>query len=149
MASTGTAVPVMLQSLVDGFRIVVSEQRLTDAEWDEQVQIALDWVPQTKAVIVVTEGSGLTSKQRSVYARYQALLAQPTAVLSSAALVRGIVTAMSWLGGNHRAFAPEKIDQAFDYMKVGASSRPRILREIEALQARLRAAAPGGMGDVG
>jgi hypothetical protein len=139
----------MLQGLVEGIRIVVSEQRVTDAEWEEQVRIALDLVPQTKAAIVVTEGSGLTSKQRSLYARHAALLAQPTAVITSAALVRGIVTALSWLGGNTRAFAPDKVDQAFDYIKVAAPSRPRILREIEALQARLRVPAPGHLGDVG
>jgi hypothetical protein len=139
----------MLQSLVEGVRIVVTEQALTDAEWEEQIRIALDWVPQTSGVIVVTDGPGLTSKQRSMYAKHRSLLAQPTAIISSSAIVRGIVTAMSWLGGKHLAFSPLKMDLAFDFLGVPPATRVRVLREIEVMQGKLRTAMPGGVGRVG
>jgi hypothetical protein len=149
MVATGSPGPVMLQSLVEGVRIVVSERPLTDAEWEEQVRIALAWVPQTSGVIVVTEGSGLTSKQRSMYAKHQSLLSQPTAIVSSSAVMRGIVTAMSWLGAKHQAFSPQRMDLAFEFLGVPPATRQRVLREIEVMQGKLHEVMPDGVGHAG
>ena len=64
----------------------------------------------------------------------------PKAVVTTSRVVRGIVTATSWLGSNVRAFAPSNIDEAFDYLDVPKPLRAGLLERVALLKRRPPAA---------
>jgi hypothetical protein len=127
----------LLQSLVEGFRVVVLKTAPNDDEWNEHVREAAAWAAETRGALVITQGTGPTSKQRSVLAKEPRVLAQPTAVVSSSPFTRGIITAISWMGGKPRAFAPKDLALAFDYLNIPLSSRRRIQDEVHLMRSRL------------
>jgi hypothetical protein len=67
------------------------------------------------------------------------LLRVPTAVVTESVLARRIMTAVSWIGGAPiRAFAPEQLFRAFDFLRISAPVRARIPAQLEAMKAELR-----------
>jgi hypothetical protein len=58
----------------------------------------------------------------------------PSAVVTSSAVGRGIVTAVAWLGTKVRAFAPVNVRDALDYLRVPEELRYGILREVASLR---------------
>ena len=104
----------------------------TDADW----AIYLDALRQNAAILdaqlIVTDGGSPTSAQRKEsldLAGGQWERVPPTAVVTSAVLARGVVTALSWFMKERiRAFAPAEFDEACSF--IGASSDKSALREV-------------------
>ena len=46
-------------------------------------------------------------------------------LLTDSNLARGVVTALSWVGGNYTAFAPDQLDQALAALAIKASTPSR------------------------
>jgi hypothetical protein len=136
---TMTAVPgTMVQAMVDGIRIIVIGPRApSDEEWDQHLVDAEACLTATRGVLVFSPVAGPTSRQRAALGKHPALLARPTAIVSASRLTRGIVTAVSWLGGRPRAFSPDAVELAFDFLEVAASARLRILRANDRMRSQL------------
>ncbi|HMI88779.1 MAG TPA: hypothetical protein VK550_32090 [Polyangiaceae bacterium] len=136
---------ILLQALVGDVRLVLQGVgRPTDAEVDQHVYEALGMAGSVRAVLVVTEGreaAGPDARQRQKLAR-AGLLRIPTAVVTESMLARGVMTAVSWLGGPIKGFAPDHLSTALDFLKVSTPVRARIPAQLEALRAELHGKPP-------
>jgi len=102
-----------------------------DADWE----IYLDALRRNLALVhsqlVVTDGGSPNSAQRKASLEVAAGRwdkTPPTAVVTSAVLAHGAVTALSWfLKDRIRAFARAEFDEACEF--IGASSEKAVLRE--------------------
>ncbi len=116
---------------------------LSDLDWTRFTDYLHERVTRTGGIphsLVWTEGGGPNAKQR-LQAKERVLSferdgASRTAVLTRSAVVRGMVTAMAWLGrkdGKFRTFAPSQLPQALQFL--GVRHDPVILEERRRLLA--------------
>jgi hypothetical protein len=82
-------------------------------EWDKWLdlcRVAIEdarKAPNTICAAVFTDGGGPTAPQRGALIEILGDVRFPTAIITTSAIARGIVTAISWFTpGNIRAFAP-------------------------------------------
>ncbi|NVB36895.1 hypothetical protein G6O69_03575 [Pseudenhygromyxa sp. WMMC2535] len=81
-------------------------------EWDEFVE-ALDGIEDLQCVVGVSQGAvSLSSTQRKRVADALAKSGGKSVVLTDDRMVRGIATAVSWLGINVVAFRWSQLDEA-------------------------------------
>jgi hypothetical protein len=125
----------MAHVVSDGIQLAVhDESPPTDAEWDAYLAEAASSV---RGTLVVTDGGGPNAKQRAAIANIAGIAELPTAIITSSILARGIVTAISWLGKNIRAFSPAEIGAAMDYLGIGSSKRAELSQRIARLKVTL------------
>jgi hypothetical protein len=114
---------------------VHSEHAPTDVEWDAYMRMST--APGIRALLVLSEGGGPNAQQRTSIARFPHLKPLPTAIVTRAAVVRGVVTAIRWLGKNIRAFRPEELDDAFQYLEIGEGLSEQLRLRLSALKSEL------------
>jgi hypothetical protein len=71
-----------------------------------------------------------SSTQRKAMAEILKSRNVSTAVVTDQAIVRGIVTAIGWLGANMRAFSWTETTAALEYLTVPAIQRDRVLDRL-------------------
>ena len=135
--------PVLTQKLVGDVRLVLQRAgRPTNDEIAQHIVEAVAMASSVRAVLVIADGpdaAGPDAGQRAKMAR-AGMLRVPTAVVTESVLARRIMTAVSWIGGAPiRAFAPEQLFRAFDFLRISAPVRARIPAQLEAMKAELRA----------
>jgi hypothetical protein len=116
---------------------VHTEQAPSDIEWDGWIELCAKRAPNRFGFLVFSDGGGPSSIQRSKLSRIPELKTIPSAVVTSSAVGRGIVTAVSWLGTKVRAFAPANVQGALEYLRVPEELRLGVLREVASLRMRL------------
>ncbi|HEU4406272.1 MAG TPA: hypothetical protein VFS43_13490 [Polyangiaceae bacterium] len=110
-------------TLVDGVWLTVHGARPpTDAEWQRHVDELLDAGERVRAILILTEGPGPDARQRATLKALPELLCLPRAVVTGSALARGAATAVHWLGGEVRSFAPDELGDALAYLGAGAAA---------------------------
>lgn len=124
---------------------VHSKRNPTAEEWeayslDVEQLLARDGL---RAVLIVTAGGGPNPAQRSRIAKIAGLAPIPTAVVSEAFAVRGIVTALSWLGKDICAFGPNDVERAIGHLGVEDGAATALHQEVSRLQALLDLAHSG------
>jgi hypothetical protein len=134
---------VLTQRLVGDVRLVLqSVGRPTNDEIAQHIAEAAAMASSVRAVLVFADGpdaAGPDAGQRAKMAR-AGMLRVPTAVVTESVLARRIMTAVSWIGGAPiRAYAPEQVFRAFDFLRISAPVRARIPAQLEAMKAELRA----------
>jgi hypothetical protein len=103
-------------------------------EWDQYVAaLAQAHKSGLTGLLVLTDGPGPNSSQRKQVSSFDLR----SAVLTPAAVARGIVTALSWFGANIRAFTPEQIDEALEYLQVPRVEQLQVLRVLAGLRVEL------------
>lgn len=103
-------------------------------EWNQYVEaLAEGHKSGLTGLLVLTDGPGPNSSQRKQISSFDLR----SAVLTPAAVARGIVTALSWFGANIRAFPPEQIDDALDYLQVPRAEQLQVLRVLAGLRVEL------------
>lgn len=109
------------------------------AEWDRYVADGIRWMPELRGFLVVTDGGGPNSQQRRQMERGLTLARdQPRiALVSNSLLARGIGVAVSLFNANLRAFRPDDLPSALDYLRVSPFARPVMLAELERLRREL------------
>ena len=119
-----------------------NEDKPADDEWDVFVEALRTAGPGTTAILTLTDGGGPTPTQRKRAA--QAILTRdepiPAAVLSDSMVVRGMITAVKWMGVSIAAFRPSELDEALGYLGLPLASK----RPIEEAFARLKASVQSG-----
>jgi hypothetical protein len=117
--SEGTHVRNMVYAIRDDLFVVVHRARPpTDAEWTDYLD---SWKPldmSAMRTLVFTDGGGPNPAQRKAANAALAGKSSLTAVVSSSALVRGIVTALGWFNPKIKAFGPEDAEHAFAYLGI-------------------------------
>jgi len=117
--------------------LVHSPRAPSDAEWDAYLGRADEWLLELHGILVVSDGGGPTSSQRRALKKLLAEKARHNAsfaLISPSLLARGIVLAINLFDPNIRAFRPEDVDQAFNFLRVPTAER----QELLALAKRLR-----------
>ena len=111
--------------------IVHSTLPPTDVEWREAMEYAYSIVGAVRGQLVVSAGGGPTPRQRQALHELFAKRVDgtpPTAVVTSSAVARGIVTAFSWVVKDRiRAFPEKQLAEACAFVGAGA--------EVEAIRA--------------
>jgi hypothetical protein len=112
------------------------EQNPTDAEWNAWISLytALHAAhgDETRA-LVRTLGGAPNAAQRASLGNALGRKGQPSAVLTSSTLTRGVVTAISWLGIPVRAFKPDSWVEIREYLELDAIES----RDAQAALARI------------
>jgi len=108
----------------------------SDGDWDEFLA-AVAAASNLRAFLICADNHGPNVSQRAKLAKMRSKFPLPKAVVTTSMVVRGIVTATSWLGSNVRAFAPSHIDEAFDYLDVPKPLRAGLLERVALLKTRL------------
>jgi hypothetical protein len=141
MSDTGIVVEgtkvAFRQKRVDDVRVLVlGRNKLTDPEFDAHLEDALAMAKSVRVVIVMLrEGSGgVTAAQRVRLVRSH-LVKVPTALLTDSAVVRGMMTAINWLGGAVRPFGLQQLSQAFEFLAIEPPTRARIVQDLAAMTA--------------
>jgi hypothetical protein len=127
-----------IQRLVGNVRILVLGSRmLTEAEFDAHIVEAVNMAGSVRAVILSVLGSPPMSAERRAKLDRAGLVRVPTAVLTESVLVRAILTALRWLGGDARPFPMDAELRACEFLGVPVDSRPAVVRELRAMIAEL------------
>ena len=88
-------------------------------------------------ILVVTDGGGPSTVQRTHFVEAMGDIKVSPAVLSSNMLVRGIVTVFNWFNVQNKIFAPKDVIGALEFVGVGATGRAAIWSTVETLAAQL------------
>jgi hypothetical protein len=125
---------------------VHGDQPPSSSEWRRYLAACANASDKVRANVVVTSGGGPNAAQRAELSNLPNLMTFPTAVVSSSIVVRGIVTAISWLGKRIKAFSPADIDSACRYLALTAETKPKVLLAVRAMQTELGHARAAGSG---
>ena len=112
-----------------------------DSEWHPYNQ-ELVRVDQTVGIekcgtIVFTDGGSPGGPQRKLVADLLKGRASICAVVTANPLVRGAVTALSWFNSKIKAFPPDQVDAALEYIGVQSHEIGLVRREALALSKKL------------
>lgn len=112
----------------------------SDEEWESYLQ---SWLRMPggagRAVMVFTDRAGPTSAQRVRLGELLDGSEQVTAVITGSAVGRLMVAAVAWANPGIRAFAPDRIAEAFEFLGIPAPERPAILAAARGLIAEVGA----------
>jgi hypothetical protein len=116
--------------------LVHGDDAPSDHDWGAYVDALDRHHGRLSSVLVLADGPGPNAAQR---ARLNALVERagrpvPTAVVTHSAVARGIVTVLHWFNPGIRAFAPEELAKALDYLAVEGSRRAPLKCEIAELR---------------
>jgi hypothetical protein len=113
---------------------VLSGLAPTDAEWDHWITMSIERVGRDQRVVVESHNSGPNAKQRKALADAMKNEDVRVAVLTESTVVRGIVTALAWLGVPQRAFPMNGHSQAANYLELSVIELERALEELPRLR---------------
>ena len=105
----------------------------TDGDWLEYMLDARG-TPFT-GVLVIGDGSKLSPTQRVDVEQVINSNGANSAVLTSSAFTRGVVTALRWFGVPMKAFALSDLKGALDFLAVPAADRSDVLAVVEQVKA--------------
>ncbi len=108
----------------------------SDAEWDA----VLGLTRGATGSLVYTSGGVPNSAQRK-RASEQGLLALRAALMTDSPIARGVVTALSWLGADTRAFDPEETQAALGFLNVPEAEHRELLSHLERMKRAVGAVA--------
>jgi hypothetical protein len=132
---------------VDRFVVVVhGTEPPTDEVWREYIEGTFQGAAARDVVrhLVVTEGASPTSAQRKILQEKIAefLDADPmsvrAAIITPSTFARGIVTAISWIVDAPKAFAPEKLEDAMQYLGIPLNHVAEIRDMVNELRTELK-----------
>jgi hypothetical protein len=96
-------------------------------------------------VLVFTYGGAPNARQRAELNDVLGGVRPPVAVVTPSTLARAVCTAIGWFQPRLRAFAPEELEAALDYLDANEADRKvltRMLRELRLELGHLSAAPP-------
>jgi hypothetical protein len=127
--TTDASLPSMLQRLVGDVRVLVMAKRPRLAgEFDAHISEALAMASSVRVVLVVPldPEAEMDATERKKLVR-AGLLDTPCAALMDGPFARAINTALHWLGVSRaRCFAPQRLEEACDYLQIPQSLRVSI-----------------------
>jgi|HubBroStandDraft_2_1064218.scaffolds.fasta_scaffold434375_2 hypothetical protein len=107
----------------------------SERDWDAYVEFCKKLPKSCARTMVVTRGGGPDAKQRKkLNDEYLKDVKMKVAVVTDAAMVRGIVTALSWFNDQIRSFTyagGQGVQEAMKYLTVEGGDADRIAAEIK------------------
>jgi hypothetical protein len=109
----------------------------TDEEWNRWLAFAREAANVNLRLLVETTGQGgPNAKQRKQLAEVLSGRDVRCAILSDSMFVRGVVTAVAWLGVELRAFPPGDLSSACGYLGLSARECEVTLQTLPILEAQ-------------
>src|SRR5262245_61639906 len=109
-------------TIVEGFFVSYhTTENPSDSEWQDQLEFCAGKYKGLKGVLVWSDGGGPSSLQRSQLAESFRDAPPAVAMITESAIVRGMLTALSWFGLKQRAFRPSDMDKALAFLGVNSS----------------------------
>jgi hypothetical protein len=114
--------------------VAVLSAHPTDAEWDRWIEMYLPRKGRDMRVVVESHHSGPDAKQRKKLS--DALKGDDcrVAVMTESTFVRGIITALAWLGIPQRGFPVGAHLQAANYLELDERELEQVMRELPRLR---------------
>ena len=109
----------------------------SDAEWDACMQFAARELPNYDGMLIYSDGGGPNSAQRQRMAR-EKFNHIPTVVMTDSMLVRGIMSAMSWLGRSSRGVRRDQMAEAVAFLKLTPNVRGQVEDALENQRRQLK-----------
>ena len=110
----------------------------TDEEWERWIAYyKMSERSEGRALIESRHGAGPNAKQRKAMAEAIKGRDIRAAVLTESLIVRGIVTAIAWLGIPQRAFPTGQYEEAASFLGFTPDERSRAIDELFKLRAEL------------
>jgi cytosine/adenosine deaminase-related metal-dependent hydrolase len=116
------------------FAVVQRGAPPTDTEWDSLIALFEQRSHGVVRVLVEAQGAGPNAKQRKQLSEVGRTLNYRAAILTDSVVVRSMITAMSWLGMPHQAFALGDHVAASDYLELSPQERALLLAELPGLR---------------
>ncbi|EYF01786.1 hypothetical protein [Chondromyces apiculatus] len=120
------------------FVLLHSEGPPSDEEWSKYINQLKTMKDLSKVrSIAFTDGGAPNSRQRKDV--NDILKGRPglAAVVSYNSLVRGVVTALNWFNPAVKTFSPDKLAEAYEYMKLTRDEIFNVNKAIEELHVEL------------
>jgi hypothetical protein len=105
----------------------------TDAEWQRWIALLRERSGSQARVLVETY-AGPNAAQRKTLAAATSGQDVRFAIMTDSIVVRGIVTALAWLGVPHRAFALGQLPAAANFLELDPQELDRIHDELRRLR---------------
>jgi hypothetical protein len=116
-----------------------SEDPSTD-EWTEYMADIGRTIDSIDGVFSLTDGGGPNSAQRAISVKFWEAQAKkvPIAVVTPSTIVVGMTVALSWfIKTQIRAFSPDNVDAAFDYLQLSSLQRTAVFEAVTEMRAQL------------
>lgn len=88
-------------------------------------------------LVVAPPRATINAAQRADVASFMKETGISIAVVTDSALIRGVASAVGFLGVQVRAFAPSELPSALNYLFVPVSRQAEVIRRVEILKAQL------------
>jgi hypothetical protein len=101
-------------------------------EWDASMDSAIEKAESgtIACILVFTDGGAPNPLQRARITGSKTFASLPLAVITDSALVRGVLTALNWMGMAGKPFSTMKVQQALDHLAVPLDQRDELLRLV-------------------
>jgi len=125
--------------IVDHVMLVVhADMPPSDADWARMVVVRNANRDRIRSNLVVAPPrASINASQRSDVAQFMKANGTSIAVVTDSALIRGVARAVGFLGVQVRAFAPNELTSALNFLVVSPSRHPEFGRRIEIMKAQL------------
>lgn len=131
-------------SVIDNLMIsFVSPGEVTEREFDAWMR-EFTTKPFTRYLATSVGFIHLNSVQRKRIADAMKTKAAKTAILTDETLIRGVVTALSWMGADIKSFRWDQVREALRHLDMAPASEARAVEAIN----RLKATAPSASSPV-
>jgi hypothetical protein len=130
--------------IVDNWLIVLHGDKAPGGEWYDMVAaVKKEFVgrgvdPATVRTIVYTEGGAPGPPERKAYSAIMG--PSTTAVISGSPFVRTVINAFTLFSPKMKGFSPNKIVDAFLFLKATRPEQDMLWRELKALEAEVEGA---------
>lgn len=112
----------------------------SEKDWSEY----LDYVAKSRGpngtvtrTLVYSRGGIPSATQRKKLNELTAGLVMKVAVLTDSSLACGVVRVLNWMSGGYRAFAPEQLNAALQFLEASEKDAPHIGATMRVLERRL------------
>lgn len=128
--------------IVDHVMLVVhADVEPSDSDWARLVVVRNAGRARLRGTLVVAPPrASINAAQRADVAKFMKETGSSIAVVTDSALIRGVAMAVGFLGVKVRAFAPNAITAALNFLAVPESRYATFVHRIEALKAQLNSA---------
>jgi len=121
-----------------GLMILVHTSRPpNDAEWGAYYAELVKQDARRLKSLAFTDGGAPNGAQRKQVNDFLAGQSSRACAVTSSAMVRGVVRALSWFNAQMKAFSPHEVDAALRYLGVRADEMASVRAEIQGLRVKL------------
>ena len=129
--------------IVDQVMLIVhADVPPSDSDWTRlQVVRDANRAKLRSTLVIAPPRASINAAQRADVVKFMKETDTSVAVLTDSALVRGLAMAVGFLGVKVRAFAPNALTAALNFLTVPESRHTIFIRRVDALRAQLASAA--------